>query len=98
MDKRVTIVRDFKSESEQKLKYDEQADELHAKRDDNKYNECEKDKSNLKRKVHKHSFAKQQLNAQCYGILGGFKNGYLRIIQSDKEFVSDEIMEEEEKC
>ena len=72
-------------------------DKSHAKTYDNEYDEYEKDKNNLRRKVHKHSCTKHKWSAQYYGTLGVFKNGYLRIIESDKEFISDEIMEEEGK-
>ena len=37
------------------------------------------------------------MSDHCYGMLGLFKNGYLRIIDNDKEFVCDEIIDEEGK-
>ena len=72
-------------------------DKSHAKRHDNKHDECEKDKNNLRRKVHKHSCTKHKLGAHYYGTLGVFKNGYLRIIESNKKNSSNEIMEKEVK-
>ena len=91
---RVTTVRDFKSASEWKWQYGDQSD---MKRDDNEYDEHEQDEINFRQKVCKHSRAKQKLSEQCYGMLVVFKNGYLRIIESDKEFICDEIIEEEGK-
>ena len=70
---------------------------MYIKRDDDEYDEHDQDKSNLRRKAFKHSCKKRQLSAQCYGILGVFQRGNLRIIESDQEFASEEIMEEEKK-
>ena len=55
------------------------------------------DESNLRRKVHKHNCKKQQLDLKCYSVLGVFKNGGLGIIENDKEFIGNEIIEEEVK-
>ena len=44
--------------------------------------------------MHKHDCKKQQLGLNCYGALGVFKNGGLRISENDKEFIGDEIIEE----
>ena len=59
----MNAVRDFKSASERKWQCDDQVDKLHIKRDDNDNDEHEQDKSKLRRKVHKHSCATQQLSA-----------------------------------
>ena len=47
--------------------------------------------------MHKYSCTKHKLGAHCYGTLGVFKNGYLRIIESNKKNSSNEIMEKEVK-
>ena len=88
-------VRDFKSASEYKWQYDYKKDKLHMKRDNNEHDEHECDTINLRRKVCKYSCTKYQLSEHCYGTLGVFKIGCLRIIENDKEFTCDEIIEEE---
>ena len=56
------------------------------------------DESNFRRKVCKHYCKKQQLGLNVYGALGIFKNGGLRIIDNEKEFIGDEIIEKEVKA
>ena len=63
-------VGDFKSEIEWKCQYDDKTDKLCMKRDDNENDEHEFEKSNLRLKVHKHSFTKHQLSEHCCGMLG----------------------------
>ena len=95
--KKVRTARDFKASSEWKWQHDDNADKFHIKIDDNEYDEHAHVESNLRRKVCKHNYKKQQLGLNCYGTLGVFKNGYLRIIENDKEFIGNEIIEEEVK-
>ena len=66
-------------------------------RDDNEHDEHAHDKINLRYKVHECNCEKQKLGLNCYSAVGVFKNGGLRIIENDKEFVGDEITEEEGK-
>ena len=43
-------MKDFKIECKWKWKYDKDEDKLHAKRNDNEHDLCEKDETNLRRK------------------------------------------------
>ena len=55
------------------------------------------DENDVRRKVHVYKFRKEKLSKNCYGAIGTFTNGVLRIIDNDKEFTRSEPMQVEGK-
>ena len=55
------------------------------------------DESNLGWKVHKFNCKKVQLSLNCYGAIGTFTDGFLRIIDNDKDFTIEDMIVEEVK-
>ena len=54
------------------------------------------DESNLRLKVHKNYVKKQKFGLNCYGAIDVFNRG-LRIIENGKDFIGNEIIDEEVK-
>ena len=55
------------------------------------------DERELRWKVCKHNCKKERLSLNCYGVIGTFTNGILRIINNDKDFINEDAIVEKVK-
>ena len=70
---------------------------LCIRREDKECDEHVHDEINFRRKVHACNYKKEKWSVNCYGVIGIFTHGVLRIIDNDKDFISEDAIEEEVK-
>ena len=91
--KKVKVIKYFQDECQWKWQYDEIEDVLCIKINEKEHEEQKQDYSNLRKKVHVCTGKTNNLSMQCYGVLGTFSKGELRVVGNNKDFLIIEPVE-----
>ena len=84
--KKVKAIKDFQDECQWKWQHDEIEDVLCIKINEKEHEEHKQDHSNVRNKVHACVGKTDTLSMQCYGAIGTFSKGELRVVGNDKDF------------